>query len=164
MGEAILRARRPGIEVSSAGRLPGGVPASATAVEVLAARGLDLSAHVSQTVTSELLTSSDLIVGMAREHVRDAVLAQPEVRERTFTLKDLVQRGRSYGARAEGQPLELWLRAVGAGRTTADLLGSVTADEVADPMGRSAARYRACADELDDLLGQLATLAFPVSG
>ena len=47
MAEALLRARRPMLEVQSAGRLPGGVPASPTAVQVVAERGLDLSKHVS---------------------------------------------------------------------------------------------------------------------
>ena len=78
MGEVILRAHQPALEVQSAGRLPGGVAASATAVQVLTRRGLDLSKHSSQTATPELLGASDLIVGMAREHVRDAVLALPD--------------------------------------------------------------------------------------
>jgi len=164
MGEVILRAHRPALEVQSAGRLPGGVPASATAVQVLASRGLDLSKHTSQTATPELLRASDLIVGMAREHVRDAVLALPEVRGRAFTLKDLVRRGEALGRRPAAQPLDEWLQAAGAGRTTSDLLGSVAADDVADPIGQSAARYRACADELDNLLRRLAAVAFPAPG
>ena len=161
MGEAILRARCPSLDVRSAGRLPGGVPASATAVEVLADRGLDLSGHVSQTVTPALLADADLVLGMAREHVRDAVLMLPEVRPRAFALKDLVRRAESVGPRGPGQPLGEWLAAVGRGRTTADLLGFSKLDDVADPIGRPAGRYRACADELDDLLGRLAALALP---
>ena len=114
--------------------------------------------------TPELLGASDLIVGMAREHVRDAVLALPEVRARAFTLKDLVRRGEALGPRQVGQPLKEWLRAAGADRTTSDLLGALAADNVADPIGQSAARYRACADELDDLLRRLAAVAFPHPG
>ena len=164
MGEVILRAHRPALEVQSAGRLPGGVAASATAVQVLARRGLDLSKHSSQTATPELLGASDLIVGMAREHVRDAVLALPAVRARAFTLKDLVRRGEGLGPRQPGQSLEEWLRAAAADRTTSDLLGAVAADDVADPIGQSAARYRACADELDDQLRRLVAVAFPHPG
>jgi len=164
MGEVLLRARRPTLEVQSAGRLPGGVPASAAAVKILADRGLDLAKHISQTATPELLLASDLIVGMAREHVRDAVLARPEVRPRAFTLKDLVRRGEALGRRTVGQPLDEWLWAAGADRTTNDLLGAMAADDVADPIGQSAARYRACADELDDLLCRLAAVAFPDPG
>jgi protein-tyrosine phosphatase len=147
--------------VRSAGRLSGGVPASATAVEVLAERSLDLSGHVSQTATAELLAESDLVVGMAREHVRDAVLLRPDVRPRAFSLKDLVRRAEAAGPRPADQALADWLAVVGRDRTTADLLGSSEADDVEDPIGRPAARYRACADELERLLGRLADLAFP---
>jgi len=161
MGEVILRAHRPGLEVGSAGRLPGGVGASATAVEVLATRGLDLSGHESRTTTPEMLADSDLVLGMAREHVRDAVLACPAVRPRAFVLKDLVRRAEAVGPRHPGQALDDWLSVVGRDRTTADLLGASQADDVLDPMGCSADRYRKCADELDDLLGRVATLAFP---
>ncbi|MEO5679346.1 MAG: hypothetical protein ABIS47_06735 [Acidimicrobiales bacterium] len=159
MGEVILRAHLPTLEVQSSGRLPGGVGASPTAVQVLAERGLDLAKHVSQTTTPELLADSDLILAMAREHVRDAVLLRPEVRGRTFTLKDLVRRARAAGPRAD-EPLDQWLRSVGSRRTTNDLLGADPADDVADPMGQSASRYRACADELDELLAHLCSLAF----
>jgi protein-tyrosine phosphatase len=161
MGEAILRRARPGLEVRSAGRLPGGAPATPTAVDVLARRGLDLSEHVSRTVTPALLEESDLIVGMAREHVRDAVLLRPDVRSRAFALKDLVRRAEAVGPRRPDEQLASWLAAVGQGRTTADLLGSSEADDVVDPIGRPAERYRACADELTRLLDRLAALAFP---
>ncbi len=164
MAEVILRARRPALQVRSAGRLPGGVRASATAVEVVAADGLDLSAHLSQAATAELLADSDLILGMAREHVRDAVLLRPDVRPRAFALKDLVRRGGAIGPRGPEQSLDDWLAAAGRGRTTADLLGAAESDDVADPMGRAAGRYRACAAELDALLGRLADLAFPEPG
>ncbi len=161
MGEVLLRAHRPTLEVQSAGRLPGGVAASPPAVQVLAERGLDLSKHLSHTVTPELVVASDLILGMAREHVRDAVLLRPEVRDRAFALKDLVRRGEGIGRRSAGQPLADWLRLAGADRTTNDLLGADTDDDVADPIGQSANHYRACADELDGLLRRLAALAFP---
>jgi protein-tyrosine phosphatase len=161
MGEVILRAHRSDVTVASAGRLPGGVPASATAVEVLAERGLDLSGHVSRTATAEMLAESDLVIGMAREHVRDAVLLRPDARSRTFTLKDLVRRADKAGRRPPDQPLEAWVTPLSRDRTTADLLGSSDADDVADPIGRSIGRYRACATELDELLAHLADLVFP---
>ena len=103
--------------------------------------------------------ASDLILGMAREHVRDAVLLRPEVRGRAFCLKDLVRRGEAFGRRPADQPLDEWLGLVGAERTTNDLLGASPADDVADPIGQSISRYRACADELDDLLDRLTALA-----
>ena len=161
MAEALLRAARPELDVVSAGRLPGGVAASPGAVEVLGDLGLDLSGHVSQTATAPLLAGSDLVVGMAREHVRDAVLLCPDVRGRAFTLKELVRRAEGVGGRPPGQPLGAWLAAAGRGRDAADLLGASDDDDVADPIGRSIEHYRSCARELEDLLGRLADLAFP---
>jgi len=161
MGELILRAHRPALDVRSAGRLEGGVKASATAVDVLAQRGLDLSGHLSRTTTADLLADSDLIIGMTLEHVRDAILMNPGVRVRCFALKDLVRRAGGVGPRIPGQGLDEWLMVVGRGRTTADMLGASEADDVQDPMGRSADCYRRCADELDHLLGRVAALAFP---
>lgn len=164
MGEVLLAAHRPELVVESAGRLTGGMPATPAGVAAMAARGLDLSGHVSRTVTRTMLAESDLIVGMAREHVRDAVLACTEIRSRAFTLGDFVRRGQAIGPRGSDQSLIDWLGEAGIGRTTADLLGSSEVDDIADPIGRSAEHYEACAQRLDSLLGQLADLAFPNSG
>ena len=59
---------------------------------VLAGRGLDISSHRSRTMSRQLLAEADLVVGMAREHVREAVLAVPDLWARAFTLKELVRR------------------------------------------------------------------------
>jgi protein-tyrosine phosphatase len=63
-----------GYAVSSAGVCAShGLPASPGAVEALARRGLDLSAHRSQPVTVELLLAAERIMVMSPEH-RSAVL------------------------------------------------------------------------------------------
>lgn len=81
MAEALLRRRleAAGIpaRVHSAGLLPGGRPATADGVAVMAARGLDTSAHVSRQLTRDLVAGADLVIGMAREHVREAVVLEP---------------------------------------------------------------------------------------
>ncbi|MGZ4758879.1 MAG: arsenate reductase/protein-tyrosine-phosphatase family protein, partial [Acidimicrobiales bacterium] len=78
MAEAIVRRRVDalGVEaaVSSAGLVSDGQPATDTAVDTMAIRGLDLTGHRSQRITPELLVGPDLIIGMAREHVREAVV------------------------------------------------------------------------------------------
>ncbi len=102
MAEALLRDAlgRRGVEasVSSAGLFRGGVPASPGSVKAMAQRGLDLEAHRSRTVTEDLLLGADLVLGMARLHVREAVVAVPQVWPRAFTLKELVRRGSSGAA------------------------------------------------------------------
>src|SRR6476646_1415768 len=72
MAEALLRHRLgdQGVDahVHSAGLRIVGEPASAHGVDVMADRGLDLTAHRSRTMNRELLEDADLVLGMAREH------------------------------------------------------------------------------------------------
>ena len=166
MAEALLRSslHARGVEatVSSAGLFRGGVPASPGSVRAMARRGLDLGEHRSRTVTGELLQGADLVLGMARLHVKEAVLAVPDVWPRAFTLKELVRRGTAVGPRHADEPLEGWLASVHDGRRRADLIGDDPVDDVADPVGGPDRLYLATAAELEDLVGRLVGLAFPV--
>lgn len=165
MAEAILRDRleEAGVEgaVSSAGLLPGGRPATRHGVEVMAARGLDTSRHVSRQLAAALVARADLVVGMAREHVREVAVVDPEALARTFTLKELVRLGERSGPRAGGESLADWLARVGRGRERPRLMGTGHDPDydVEDPVGRTRADYEATAAELDHLLGRLVDLA-----
>ncbi|MGZ4693627.1 MAG: arsenate reductase/protein-tyrosine-phosphatase family protein [Acidimicrobiales bacterium] len=162
MAEAIVRRRVDalGVEaaVSSAGLVSDGQPATDTAVDTMAIRGLDLTGHRSQRITPELLVGPDLIIGMAREHVREAVVMRPELYTRTFTLKELVRRGSELGPRAPDRPVDEWLRAAHEGRTPVQLMGSSDLDDVADPVGQGPAVYEATARELVVLVDRLVDL------
>src|SRR5438105_15770385 len=161
MAEAVLRHRleatglADGVTVRSAGVLDSGRPAAWQAVDALAPRGLSLERHRSTRLAPRLLAGSDLILGMAREHVRAAVVAQPEVWPRAFTLKEVVRRGAVVGPRLGGQALGDWLDKVGAGRDRGDLVGESHDDDVPDPVGSDPEVFEALADELDDLVGRL---------
>ncbi len=165
MAEALLRDRlaNAGVDatVTSAGLMDEGVPASAHGVTVIGRRGLDLSGHRSRTVGADLLAGADLIIGMARRHVREAALLDRACLERAFPLKDLVRRAEARGARATGESLADWLTRLGADRRTDDLLGESDHDDVADPIGRPVEAYEQTAAELDDLLGRLVAHAWP---
>lgn len=150
------------VEVSSAGELPGGVPAEGGSVRAMAARGLDLRRHRSRAFTAEHLEQADLVVAMARRHVREATFVHPGAWSRTFTLKELVRRGEASGPRRPDQPLAEWLAEVHRGRRTADLLGDDQRDDVEDPIGAADHVYEATADELTGLVDRLVDLAFPV--
>jgi len=146
--------------VSSAGLLPGGQPATSHGQAVMAARGLDLSRHVSRQLAPDLVAGADLVVGMAREHVREVAVMAAGALERTFTLKELVALGERTGPREAGEPLADWLRRVARGRDTKRLLGMGHDPDydVEDPIGQDRPAYEATADELDDLLDRLVTL------
>ncbi len=164
MAEVLLRHRlgELGVDarVASAGLLRPGQPASQHGVDILRGRGLDLTAHRSQAMSRELLRSSDLILAMAREHVREAVVLEPSLWPRTFTLKELVRRGEGSGPRRAGEALADWLARVGQGRRIADLTGSSPEDDVADPYGGPRPAYERMVAEMDSLIDRLVALVF----
>ena len=164
MAEGLLRHRLDdagaAVEVRSAGILPGGVAASAPGVEVLAGRGIDLSAHVSRTMASDEIAAADLVIGMERRHVQDAIVRVPAAEAWSFTLRDLVRRAEAASPRAGGERLRTWAARLAAGRPRAALLG-VGDDGVADPIGQPRAAYERTAAELDDLLARLVARAWP---
>jgi len=150
--------------VSSAGIMNEGLPATVEAVEVAAALGLDTSSHRSRLLTADAIEQADLVVGLAREHVREALVLAPQAWPKTFTLKELVRRGDATGARTPGQPMSEWLEKVHAGRTRMELLGRSTDDDVADPIGRGRSVYQRMGAELNDLVTHLVELAWAQAG
>ena len=164
MAEALLRHRLTelGVEarVASAGLLQSGNPASAHGVDILRGRGIDMAPHRSRAMSGGLLSSADLIIAMAREHVREAVVMDPSLWPRTFTLKELVRRGEATGPRRAGETVSDWLARVGQGRRVADLTGSSAEDDIADPIGGPRLAYERLATELDGLLDRLVAVVF----
>lgn len=163
MAEGLLRhelARR-GVpaRVHSAGIIEGGRPASEHGVAILGRRGVDLSRHLSRRMEREMLESADLVIGMAREHVREAVVTVRDCWPKAYTLKELVRRATFTGPRGD-QPFDEWTAKLHAGRDRRDLLGSSRDDDVADPYGQPEKVYEATADELTALVSSLATFAW----
>jgi protein-tyrosine phosphatase len=167
MAEALLSAhlaiRGHPASVYSAGILGGGQPPPPEVLAVMAARGCDVTGHRSRRVALEDLAGADLVLGMAREHVRHAAVLMPDVWPRAFTLRELVSRGREAGARTPGEQVGEWLVRVASGRSRRGLLGSGTADDVADPVGGPPRGYKLTADLLDMLTGDLAALCWPTA-
>jgi protein-tyrosine phosphatase len=165
---ALLQRRLGGleepVEVSSAGILDLGEPVPDEMIAVGAALQVDLSHHRGHRVTSSEIRSADLVIGMAREHVREIALLQPAAWPKTFTLKELLRRGYLIGPRQPLEPLGQWLTAVHEGRRTADLLGASKDDDVEDPFGGSLQEYRDTAILLGGLVEELAGLAWPEAG
>jgi protein-tyrosine phosphatase len=148
---------------SSAGLLEGGRSVTAHTLTVMDSFGVDLSGHRSTQLTTKAIEEADLILGMERRHGREVVLRHPSAFGRTFTLKDLVRRGEELGPRRPGQPVGLWLDALGQGRARSDLVGLSAEDEVADPVGGNLAAHRATATELSDLVQRMAKFLWPAA-
>jgi len=162
MAEGLLRTHltAAGIpaSVGSAGLLPGGSPATDHAVAVMRARGVDIRHHVSRRLDPRVARLTPLVVGMARRHVREAVVTYGAAIERTFTLKELVRRGEKVGPRRPDETVSVWLARVGTGRQVSDLIGDDPDDDVADPIGRPRQEYEATVAELDDLITRFVAL------
>jgi protein-tyrosine-phosphatase len=168
MAAALLdrRLRRRGItaDVRSAGLLEEGTPSPAEVVLTMVDYGFDLSAHRSHRLGAEDVTSADLIIGLERQHVREAVLVSGSraARGRAFTLRELVRRARAAGPRPASLTLDQELRELNRGRRPSELLGASPLDDVADPIGSGLANYRSAAATIDDLVGELVALLWPV--
>lgn len=168
MAQALLSARLTArgitVPVASAGLLADGRRPPSEVISVMAARGIDVADHRSRTVTADDLATADLILGLAREHVRHAAVLLPEAWPRAFTVRELLRRGRQAGVRAPGEKLGDWLTRAADGRGRVDILGASPADDVADPAGGPLPRYQATADLLDRLTRDLVDLGWPRPG
>jgi protein-tyrosine-phosphatase len=169
MAAALLdrRLRRQGVtaDVRSAGLLEEGAPAPSEVVLAMADYGVDLSAHRSHHLAAEDVTTADLIIGLARQHVREAVLVSGgrAAWGRAFTLRELVRRATAAGARPAGLTLDEWLGELQQGRPWEELLGTSPLDDVADPIGGGLPAYHLAAVTIADLVGELVALLWPPS-
>ena len=162
MAEALLRhsldTRAIPATVSSAGLLFDGEPATGTAVDTLDELGLDLHRHRSRVITPDLVGSADLVVAMAREHVREVVIRRPDRYGRVFTLRELVRRGDEAGSRPADESIEAWLARLHVGRRPSSHQGSSSLDDIADPVGRGPGVYARTAADLGVLVTRLTDL------
>jgi len=165
MAEALLadRLASTGVPatVTSAGMLASGVAPPTEVVAALAPYGLDISEHRSRHLEAADVEAADLVVGMARSHVRDAVVLVPGAWPRIFTLKELVRRGSDAGPRRPGERLARWLARVGEGRVQSELQGDADVDDVDDPLGGAPEAYVATAALLEGLVDRVVALAWP---
>lgn len=167
MAEVLLRHHlaAAGVEatVSSAGLYPAGAPATDHGIAAMRDRGLHLDGHESRRMDGAMVRQADLVIGMAKEHVREAAVLHPQGLSKVFTLKELARGADAVGPRRADEPLDAWLGRIAAARRPGMLQGIGHDDEldVEDPVGRGRTDYDATADLLDELLGQVVAQAFP---
>jgi protein-tyrosine phosphatase len=151
----------PDVVVESAGVREAAGLLDDGALLALEGRGVDLRLHQSRRLDAAMVTPATLVLGLEREHVREAVLLDPSAWPRTFTLKEIVRRGEAVGFRAPGESIEDWIARAHADRTQRDLLGSDPVDDVTDPYGGPPGGYEDAAEEIDDLVTRLVRLIWP---
>jgi protein-tyrosine phosphatase len=166
VAEALLARRlaREGVNaiVCSAGvQALDGAPPIAEVVAVMREFGIDVSRHSSKPVRAELVKGADMVIGLAREHVRETVVLEPDSYMRTFTLRELLRRSRGAGPRPTGTELVPWLESLTADRDIQAFLGASPDDDVADPVGRPRAVVRQTASEIADVVQETVSLLWP---
>lgn len=165
MAEALLRrdleALGLDVGVSSAGTLRDGLAAAEEVVELMDKRGLDLELHRSRLLTPEMLASADLVLGMTRDHVREAALLDFGCFARSFTLKEIVRRGGAIGPRHRDEPVEAWIKRASDGREPRDYLFADD-DDIEDPIGRRFSFFKKTAVEIEGLTTALVGLLWPL--
>ena len=85
------------VPVHSAGMLRQGDPPHPEVVSVMAGYGIAIASHRSRIARAADLAGLGLVLAMARENLRYAVLTEPGAWLHAFTLKELVRRGEQIG-------------------------------------------------------------------
>jgi protein-tyrosine phosphatase len=150
--------------VRSAGMLRDGDPPHAEAISVMARYGTDITGHRSRVVRAGDLARASLVLAMARDNLRYAVVTEPGAWPRAFTLRELIRRGGEVGPRPPDEPFPGWLSRVHAGRERVTLLGDSADDDVPDPAGGPLRAYANVAGLLDRSLARLAELGWTHAG
>jgi protein-tyrosine-phosphatase len=154
MAEGILRDRlaRVGIDavVASVGTL-GWSERGATpkAIEAMAEREIDISAHRSRKLERDHL-DVDLVLAMTRDHAGAVLARAPELRPRVFLPGELVRLVRE---RRRTEPGSIAVDEIAATRQGTTI--GRAAEQVADPAGESLDVYRLTAARLDRDLSAL---------
>ena len=152
------------VPVRSAGMIRCGDPPHPAVISVMASYGIEISSHRSRLARATDLDRASLVVAMARDNLRWAVITEPGVWPRAFTLKELIRRGEQIGPRPPGESFAQWLSRAQTGRERNSLLGESAEDDVADPAGGPRRAYAATASLLDQLVMRLAELGWAQAG
>jgi protein-tyrosine phosphatase len=164
MAAALLARRLSGLSVTarirSAGTLRDGDPPLPEVVSVMAGYGIDIAAHRGRVARAGDLAHVGLVLAMARDSLRYAVVTEPGVWPRAFTLLELIRRGERIGPRPPGEPFAGWLSRAHDGRQRAALLGDSAEDDVPDPAGQPLRAYADVARLLEGSVARLVELGW----
>jgi len=159
--EQALTSRGASARVLSAGLLRSGDPVPLDGIRIAEEFGLDVSTHLSRRMTPEIIASADLVLGMTREHAREAVASVPDCWPRTFTLQQFVRWLESTDLPRRAS-LGDWLDGVAGDRPRASLIGSSPRDDIADPMRRPLPVWRETARVLRTATSTVAERLAPI--
>ncbi len=152
--EACLRNLAPNwVDVSSAGTLdlPGAEPPYELS-EVARDRGIDLSLHSSRPITQAELPEADLVLGMALDHVAEAVVTGGADSESAFSISEFVRfldRDDADSTAHDPDAARDLVESIHRRRIAERVF--VPVNDVVDPIGGPRSAYEKMADRIDHL-------------
>ena len=162
VAEALLRESLESestIEIASRGLAGGtGVTPEAMARALESAR-VELSAQGGLALERDEARAADLLLFMERRLLRDAVVMDPQLWPRSFTLREFARRGWLNPPEPEIETFEQWRHLLHSTRTREELLGTDVSDDVVDPgLSGDESAFSAMIAELRDDVGRIAPL------
>lgn len=165
MASAMAKAWAPGLVVSGSGTHSlDGRPISWRTREALKSLGLEANDHLSAQMYDFTLDDTDLVVGMATEHVAYVRRRHPEAAPRTATLKRLVKllpelpSLTAPSGRPERSTGSAWSWSERLGLLELQAIELETWEDVVDPAGGELDDFTNCAVELASLMRALLPL------
>jgi protein-tyrosine-phosphatase len=148
-------ARDVDIKVFSAGtRAHNGQPADGDTVAAARKRGLDLTLHLSQRLTPELIDNADLIVCAELEHLVQVIGLRPEALPKSFLFLEFDDMA---SARRADDETSTWLDRIGRHRTAESVLASASGYKLSDPYKRGKRKQQATIEIVSGAADRLVT-------
>jgi protein-tyrosine phosphatase len=161
IARGLQRADVPAQVLSAGTNARGGMAAAPEVVETMRGFGIELSEHRSRELTPQLAQGAHVVLGLTREHLREAVMMDPRLLDAGFTVKELARRAGMQGFRPVTDEVLPWLAALVANRDVAELLGADAFDDVSDPIGGPMSGYQDTAAELHQLSDRIVRTVWP---
>ncbi len=121
------------IEIHSRGVAGGTGETPAPMALALESAGLQLSGDLGQPLVRAEARDADLLLFMERRLLRDAVVTDPTLWPKSFTLREFARRGIVNPPQRDMESFEQWRTLLHSTRNREELLGTDTLDDVADP-------------------------------
>ncbi len=163
MTRAVAEERGLDVLVRSAGLTVVGQPSPSYAVEVMEARGIDMSGHRSRRLSAMMVRSADLVVGMAGNHVREAAVLAMDRAARIGTLRELSRLAQRRGPRASDMGVPEWVESLTRDRPLSQIGLGGSGDDIEDPYKRRKKFYERAAVEIEQSLLPLLDTMFPTT-
>jgi protein-tyrosine phosphatase len=145
--------RDAAIDVVSAGtRSSGGRPADPDTVAAARKAGFDLSKHVSQPLTPELIDDAELIVCAEIEHLGEVIRYREEAFYKSFLLLEFID---IVTIRHDGDDVATWLARFSRQRSAQRVLQSAQRYNLADPYKRGKRRQEEAVATIADAADRL---------